>query len=208
MDEKEAQYAFRHYGTLPRFVSYHHQIAETLALSPESVLEVGIGDGVFKNYLQTNTSVRYQNLDQNMELCPDVVGDVRSIPLGDDCVDVAVAFEVLEHIPFEDVGTALSELVRVARHNVIVSVPDARMHIRSLCKVPLLPECAWAVKLPFARKALTPGGEHYWEIGRRGFPLHAVRALMGKCAPIVKEFVPFHNQYHHFFVLEKADRKS
>lgn len=50
------------------------------------------------------------------------LGDVAVLPYKDKAFDTIVAFEVLEHL--EEVHTALSEMKRVARKNIIISVPN------------------------------------------------------------------------------------
>jgi len=47
-------------------------------------------------------------------------------------------------------------------------------------------------------------GEHYWEIGRKGFPIRKVRTKIKEAGfKIVREEVPILNAYHQFFILEK-----
>ena len=39
------------YDTKDRFISYWHQINEIIMLNPDSVLEIGIGNGFLSKYL-------------------------------------------------------------------------------------------------------------------------------------------------------------
>ena len=129
-------YKFSRYAHLGRFVSYYYQLAEVLAFSPVSVLEIGVGDGVFRDYLKNNTEISYTSVDVAGDLNPDVVGDVTELPFADVSYDVVCAFEVLEHIPFERFEEALAELCRVARHAVILSLPHFGPPIKFLLKIP------------------------------------------------------------------------
>ncbi len=52
-----------------------------------------------------------------------VRGDARRLPFPDACVDTVIAVEVLEHVP--DAALAVRECARVARVNLVVSVPNA-----------------------------------------------------------------------------------
>jgi SAM-dependent methyltransferase len=52
-----------------------------------------------------------------------VVGDVRELPFEDRSFDVAVAVDLLEHVPPADRPVALCELARVARRRVVVACP-------------------------------------------------------------------------------------
>ena len=50
-----------------------------------------------------------------------MVGDVRSLPLADEAVDVAHASLVLHHLDPDEVGAALRELARVSRRGVVIN---------------------------------------------------------------------------------------
>jgi len=51
-----------------------------------------------------------------------VQGKAQDIPFSDNSFDLVVCTDVLEHIPEEDVGKCLSEIVRVSRHDVLLEV--------------------------------------------------------------------------------------
>ncbi len=195
-------YAFECYSGEDRFASYYVQLREVFACAPSSVLEVGTGEHVLGNYLKNNTDIAYTSLDIAEDLSPDIVGDVRKLPFPDNSFDVACAFEVLEHLPFDDFEQAIGELMRVSKKQVIISLPHFGPPIKFLLKVPFFPEARFAFKIPFPRKHMF-NGQHYWEIGKRGYPAHRIRAILARFGTLRKEFTPFGNQYHHFFVLEK-----
>lgn len=199
--DKEA-YAFERYSHPGRWVSYYHQIKEVLRLDPKSILEIGSGDGVFKSYIKENTPIQYTNVDVADDLHPDVVGSVTELPFADASYDVVCAFEVLEHIPFEQFELALAEIARVSRGPVVLSLPHFGPPLQFLLKIPLLKEIRFSWKVPFHKEHVF-NGQHYWEIGKKGYPAKDIRAVLGKHFEVVKEFIPFENQYHHFFVLRK-----
>ncbi len=198
----KSAYRFERYTGLDRWSSYHYQLRELLALDPATVLEVGVGDGVVREYLRTNTGIAYTSLDFAEDLKPDVVGDVRAMPFVDASFDVACVFEVLEHLPFEEFEGALRELKRIAKRHVLVSLPHFGPPIKFLLKLPFLPEFKVAFKFPY-HPVHRFNGQHYWEIGKKGYAPRHIREVLAKHFHIRKEFVPFENQYHHFFVLEK-----
>ena len=195
-------YQFFSYAHPGRFVSYYHQLAEVLSLDPASVLEIGVGDGVFRDYLKGNTGIAYTSVDVADDLHPDVVGDVTKLPFKGDAFDVVCAFEVLEHIPFEQFEMAITELARVSRRGVVLSLPHFGPPVKFLLKIPFLPEISFAFKIPFARVHVF-NGQHHWEIGKRGYSSRMIRNVLEKYFTIQKEFVPFENQYHHFYILKK-----
>lgn len=53
-----------------------------------------------------------------------VLGDVRDLPFDDRSFDVAVAVDLLEHVPPADRAAALREVARVARRRVVIACPS------------------------------------------------------------------------------------
>ncbi len=198
--DKEA-YQFERYVGHDRWSSYYYQLREILAQKPESVLEVGAGDRVVGNYLK-GRGIAYTSADIAEDLSPDVVADVTALPFADNTFDLVCAFEVLEHLPFEKFEQALRELRRVSKRNVIISLPHFGPPLKFSFKIPFLPEARVAFKIPYPRKHIF-NGQHYWEIGKRGYSLSRIRAVLKEYFVIANEFVPFENQYHHFFALRK-----
>jgi SAM-dependent methyltransferase len=111
------------YDNPNRFASYWHQIDETSVLGGR-ILEVGIGNGTVAAVLRAR-GFEVTTVDLDSDLGPDVTADVRELPFGDRQFDSALAAEVLEHIAWSDVPKALSELRRVVRRGLVISVPNA-----------------------------------------------------------------------------------
>jgi SAM-dependent methyltransferase len=105
--------------------SFWHQVDEVLDAGAHNALEVGPGNGQVTAWL-TRYGVETTTLDVDPAVGADVLGSVTSIPLADDTFDAVLCAEVLEHLPFEQAVPALTELGRVARKRVIMSVPDLR----------------------------------------------------------------------------------
>jgi len=195
-------YAFEQYTSLERWSAYYYQIREILALAPASVLEIGTGDGFLRRYLEGATSIEYRSVDVASDLKPDIVASAESLPIVDGAVDVVVAFEVLEHLPFDRFEPALREMARVTRRHVLISLPHAGPRPKLALKLPRVKELRVAFKVSLPTRHVFRG-EHYWEIGRQGYSLATVRAVMRRVLSLEKDFIPFESQYQHFFLLKK-----
>jgi ubiquinone/menaquinone biosynthesis C-methylase UbiE len=102
--------------------------------APDSVLDVGCGEGVLTyKWAQQLVERRIVGIDlddpklaaewatrerANLEY---LTMPAENLPFADDEFDLAAAIEVLEHVP--DPEHTLSEMARVARRHVLVSVP-------------------------------------------------------------------------------------
>lgn len=123
------------YNDLGRFISYYYQVKLIRKLQPETLLEIGIGSGLVSSYFK-RAGIKVTTCDIDSNLCPNVVGDIRSLPIKDRSYDAVAAFEILEHIPFSDLDIALLEISRVSKKNVIISLPYRHTCFEMVLKLP------------------------------------------------------------------------
>ena len=197
-------YATLGYDSKRRFCSYWHQLDEIIKTDAKTVVEVGVGSGFTSDYLR-RSGIRLTTVDIDARLSPTCTASVLDLPLDGDTFDVAVCYEVLEHLPFDDFETGLRELARVSRGPVIVSVPDATRAVRFMARLPGNIKLQRTFAYPSFRKPrLAPNGEHKWEIGVREFPLRRVLATIDHAGlDVVKTYRVFEYIRHRFFVLQK-----
>lgn len=197
------EYRALKYEHLDRWISYYRQIHEVLVLEPENALEIGKGSGLVGNVLKFR-GLDLTSLDLDPGLSPDVVGSVTEMPIPDKKFDVTLCAEVLEHLPFEDFPRALAEIRRVTRRAVVLSLPHWGWTFSLVFKLPLLPRIEWCWKLD-GLKRHPPGGDHCWEIGKRGYPLRRIAAAIESAGyRIRKTYLKPDSPYHRFFLLEIA----
>jgi len=89
---------------------YYHLIKDVTSLDRKNVLEIGGGSGLVRNCLEPLTS-NYTTLDINDNLSPEVVADVCiNVPELKNKFDCVIAADIFEHIPFDTVQSAVSNL--------------------------------------------------------------------------------------------------
>lgn len=199
----ELKYSFQNYVYFSRWVSYWHQINEVLKLEPKNALLIGKGDGIVENILKNYIKeVKIMDIDSGLK--PDITASVEKIPFDDNSYDLILCAEVLEHLPFEKFEGALKELNRTAREFIVLSLPHFGPPIQLHFKIPFIKEIKVSFKIPFPIKHDLKG-EHYWEMGKRGYLSLKIANIIKKYFIIKNEFTPFENQYHHFYILKKID---
>lgn len=202
----KSHYDFEKYCDLNRFSSYWYQLREVLKRKPESIVEIGPGDYVFANYLKQNTNIKYTSVDFAEDLKPDIIADIRTLPFPDNSYSIVCAFEVLEHLSFDEFESNLKELLRVSTDAVIISLPHWGRSFGFSIQIPMLKKIKFNFKLPYKYFNIphTWDGEHYFEIGKENYPIEKIREkIWSSGGKLLKDFVPTENTYHHFFVIEK-----
>ena len=105
------------------WLSYWHQLKlmlESLEAN-DSMIELGIGSGFTSNYLRSkNIDVLTVDIDKNKS--PDIVSDAISFKPNKN-YDHFCAFEVFEHMKFEEMENVLKNIKSKIDKNIFISVP-------------------------------------------------------------------------------------
>jgi hypothetical protein len=162
--------------SLSNFVNTYYQFRDVQTCGKaERILVIGVGQGLDTAVFRWR-GYRVTTFDIDETFKPDLIGSCHYMPMfSDGQFDVVIASHVLEHLPVPYLDTALSEIARVGRF-ALVYLPVAGRH-SSMRVIPgaLSVDLSLIVDfLPFWRKpdGVTPRyceGQHYWEIGLRGF---------------------------------------
>jgi len=198
-------YEFGKYVTKQRWASVWHQLDEITRLTPNNVLEIGPGPGIFKAAAR---SLGYcvETLDIDPDLKPDHVASVFAMPFDDRSFDVVCAFQMLEHLPFERSLQAFKEMVRVSGKAIVISLPDAATRWPFTGYIPKFGLVSFSIPRPRIRpKKHVFDGEHYWEINKADYPLSRIIKSLTQDLPItlVRTYRVPENPYHRFFVYSK-----
>jgi len=178
-------YLDRNYDDFNLWLDYWYQQSLLESLKPKSILEIGKGTGML-SVIMKKKGYRYVTLDVDKKLKPDILGNVTKIPLKSKSFDISCAFEVLEHIPFQEFPKALTELGRVSKKYVVISLPYASLYISIAIQFFyanfLKPIFKYLNIKPFEPSYLNIAipmfwldregmiKAHYWEIGRKNIP--------------------------------------
>ena len=105
------------YVTFDRWINYYYQIDFISKYTKnylDTILEVGIGNGLVRDYL-SKTYPYFYTFDNDPHLKPDLIGDIRNTPFKHESFDFISICQVIEHIPFEDFEKVLQELKRIKK---------------------------------------------------------------------------------------------
>lgn len=208
MTNSDNHYGHNYLGT-ERWFSFVHQIASVRDLGLEKVAEIGVGPGVVGDMLRaTYPTCEYVSVDIDPELKPSVCASVTSLPFADGVFDATFCCQVLEHLPFEELGKAILELKRITRRRLVISLPDVSpfFYLRFPGCRRYLPSLWRGVSFPqvFPRHhSFEEHGQHYWEIGKRHYPVSRILDVLSKLGfSNINHFRMVERNYWHFFLLD------
>jgi hypothetical protein len=122
----------------------HARLSMCVAAIPQSagtLLDVGSGNGVFLGMVENVLGdIRCEGVERSVvaighAVCasPIVPGEITSLPYGARAFEVVSALDVIEHIPHDAYGRALSELSRVAGKYILLNVPYKENRLLATC---------------------------------------------------------------------------
>jgi hypothetical protein len=195
-------YDFEKYDDRERWMSYWHQIRAVLSVRPKTVLEIGPGSGVFRNYLRS-AGVEVKTLDidttRNVDYIADITKLDATLPQGL-MFDAVCAFQVLEHLPLADFEACLQNIARRANPHVFISLPYRGLHVRlAMWWGDYSFTLGHKLMLPWRAK---PCPEHYWELG---YPITARKTtkVIAKHLDVVSRGFIRENPYHYMWQLRR-----
>ena len=202
-------YFNKKYLNLERFISYYYQIDTIRSVAKSGkILFIGPGDKIVSDYLN-KVGFDVDTFDIDKELEPSYVGDVRDLSFSDNEYDIVVAFEVLEHVPFDDFQPILEKMNKIAKQAVLISIPNRLTSLEFLVKFPGIRSLFKKEFVYFSidKYLRFPGfevsGQHYWEIDKKEFNKKRVGAKVKEVFGSYETRKPILHRYQTFYTMKK-----
>lgn len=139
------------------------ELLQDILREGDHIVEIGVGSGFTTNYLRSK-GFQVTTVDIDAEKAPDHVLNIATDDLPEDC-DIALAFEVFEHIPLDYLPMILTKLRNRLRHTLVLSLPDHYPPFITLeGRLPVIKEFSISMKRPrwLPRRQMTT--HHHWEV--------------------------------------------
>jgi hypothetical protein len=184
-------------------------IKEVIKLKPRNILEIGAGNKIVRNCLSEFVP-DYKVIDINPNLNPDFVCDLRDFQsLLEGKFDCVICTDVLEHIPFRDLGESLDNIYKYLGKSgkAIITIPHQRHYFFLI-----MFNKAYTFTLPigitpglfysrFIKKDVWIDPDHCWEIGTGEIKKKDVEKKIEKAGFRIDKFMKA--LYVDFWVLDK-----
>jgi len=111
------------------YYSYVNQVhTEIEMLKPNSILDVGCGDGLLLNSLsgvteKTGLDLSKRSIDFAKAFASDTEFHVESVDDWTKPADIVTLIEVIEHIPDDQLSSFLTQSAKLAKEYILISVP-------------------------------------------------------------------------------------
>lgn len=168
------------------------KLMEGLVGPGDTVLEIGPGSGFTSSYLRSK-GIEVTTLDIDPAKSPDVVANVVEYEFPDSH-DAVVAFEMFEHIPYDQFQTVLRRAAASARKFVFLSVPrNRKTAARIQLKLPKLRARTAELKV---RKGGIDEPYHVWEVDHGGITVESLQADLERVALIERRAEAFDRLFY------------
>lgn len=158
----------------------------------KSLLEVGVGSGFAANYLRSRGH-SVTTLDIDAAKKPDIVEDLRNFTSAEG-YDALLAFEVFEHMPWDDFEAAALRFRQFVRERLFVSLPRKAVTLaRGNLYLPIVGERSFWFGLPRRRIKIPT---HHWEVGPTGVTLQRLDAAIAAGGFRLEKRFKFQNQIY------------
>jgi len=200
---KPSHYFNTKYNSPDRLACFDIQARLIISLKPKKVLEIGVGNGKVAERVR-KTGILVTTLDFDEKLRPDIVAEITKLPFKKNSFDLVSCFEVLEHLPYKQFKTSLSQIHKAAGKYALLSMPDVSR------QYPLVvPAGKKILKKIVGRRDKTDkhvfGGQHYWEIGKTGYSLEKILIDIKKSGFLIKKtFIHKNCPNRRFFILKAS----
>lgn len=188
------------YFSLHQLCSFAHQINLIHSLGPQSLLEVGMGNGFTSSYLRSS-GVAVTTVDINPQLNPDICCDLQGLAAKlSASFDVVSCCEVLEHMPWRDFEENILTL-KIFSKNLFLTLPNGRRMVGAggFTRLPRNKIVGMWLPMPFRKRSLPT--EHFWELDySRETSTKAVVHILRKYYPVVQHGMFHLNPYHRYFI--------
>jgi hypothetical protein len=170
---------------LSNFVNAYYQFRDLSRIEGcRRVLIVGPGQGLQTEVLKWR-GYEVTTLDIDATFKPDVIGSVHDMHMfRDGQFDAVIASHVLEHVAVAYLDRSLAELSRVASY-ALIYLPVAGRHAQARLQpgfkaidISVILDVFNYLHRPDGIQARYCGGQHFWEVGMRGFRVKDLKRRM------------------------------
>lgn len=191
---------------------YYFLVKDSISFDRKNILEIGGGSGLVRNCLEP-VCQNYTTLDVNDNLSPDVISDVcANVPELRNKFDCVIAADILEHIPFATVKSAVENLHSYLQSGgyALITIPHRRSNfmymtpynVPKFFNVPTGLLSLGGFYRRFIKKKIWIDPCHCWEIGDGEHKVSDVNRIFTDSGFEIEKFQDLY--YVDYWVLKKV----
>jgi len=199
---------YNYRGKVDSFYNLSHQLSDLFYLINKfrikipKILIIRTGANLLKIILNEKYGFGAQSLDIDPCLKPDYVGSVDDLgTVLKQKYDIIVCAHVLEHLPFDYFNKSLNQIKRFSNYSLIY-LPKAQLQFFTEIGILPLWKKRFKISLPLFFKKHKLDGEHYWEIGTKGYAVTIIMNFIKGHFYILKDYNSPYWLYSYNFILK------
>jgi len=154
---------------------YQQKLMQSRIDKEAKILEVGVGSGFTANYMKSQ-GFTLNTVDIDAQKKPDFVMNIVEMDKSLDSYDVLLAFNIFEHLPFNDFLRVLDHLSVSSIHKLFIGLPLFRKIVmEGFFRVSVVPPLRFNISM---NKRKIKAEHHHWELGYKDFTLKRIRHEM------------------------------
>jgi cyclopropane fatty-acyl-phospholipid synthase-like methyltransferase len=163
----------------------------------DKILEIGVGTKFLSNYLKSK-GYHITTIDIDPEKKADITADIVTYDFNES-FDHVFAFEVFEHIPYQDVENIFLKIHAVCGNHLFFSIPrNEKVWLNLLLEFPGNKKLQFKIATK-RRKIISK--HHYWEVDYKAYTLKRIKGLIAEKGFELVSQEKFSSLY--FFTLKK-----
>jgi len=156
---------------------YYHQQAKIVydyCNRAESIIEIGVGSALLSDLLKRR-GWKVATLDIDEGKNPDICASASGFDYSNAGVDVILAFEIFEHIPFSTFEKVMQALSLANVKKIYFSLPWNEVRLVDFkLELPIIKDVSFRLAIP-RNKILTKA--HFWELSKKKKELNGKRLV-------------------------------
>lgn len=175
---------------------YQQKIMQNRISKEESILEIGVGSGFTSNYLKSKGyKVKSVDIDPNKR--PDFIENIVDVDQDFFSFDVILAFNIFEHIPYNDLLKVFDQLKKSQISKMFISLPIFKKLIfEAYLYFILFPPKDITI---FKKKKKINSSHHHWELEYNDYTLKKLKNDLNFRNFFLIDSQKYYNQHYLYF---------
>lgn len=180
-----------------RYYWHQQKLISQYLNKEDKILEIGVGTKFTSNYLKSK-GYDIKTIDIDPDKNPDIIANIVNHKF-EESFDHVLAFEIFEHIPFEDFQKAINNISKICVKNFFVSLPRNEKHwLRLSLDLKIFQINNFQIT---TKRNKIKSKYHHWEVDFKSYTKKKIISIFNEHSFSLKKYEKFYSLM--YFAFEK-----